>query len=224
MLQGSTSPFIELAGAIVDSLLKQFAQSSQLGANADYIEGLYEQYLVSPDSVGPKWKTYFDGFGGRESGDVPHSAVIHDIALAARRAAAGAAAPSPGTGDDRDRAVGKLVTAYRSRGHLGADLDPLGMAAKPDAPDLTLAFHRLSEGDLGSEFFTGGVAGRERMKLADLLAVLKATYTGSIGAEFMHIADAEQRRWMYEKLESAAGRYGQSTESKLRISCSAPFS
>jgi len=217
MLQGSTSPFIELAGAIVDSLLKQFAQSSQLGANADYIEGLYEQYLVSPDSVGPKWKTYFDGFGGRESGDVPHSAVIHDIALAARRAAAGAAAPSPGTGDDRDRAVGKLVTAYRSRGHLGADLDPLGMAAKPDAPDLTLAFHRLSEGDLGSEFFTGGVAGRERMKLADLLAVLKATYTGSIGAEFMHIADAEQRRWMYEKLESAAGRYGQSKESKLRI-------
>ena len=54
-LQGSTSPFNELAGAIVDSLLKQFAQSSQLGANADYIEGLYEQYLVSPDSVGPNW-------------------------------------------------------------------------------------------------------------------------------------------------------------------------
>jgi 2-oxoglutarate dehydrogenase E1 component len=216
-LQGSTSPFNELAGAIVDSLLKQFAQSSQLGANADYIEGLYEQYLVSPDSVGPKWKAYFDGFRGREAGDVPHSAVIHEIALAARRAANGAAMPATGSGDDRDRAVGKLVTAYRSRGHLGADLDPLGMAAKPDAPDLTLAFHRLSDGDLGGEFFTGGVAGRERMKLADLVALLKATYTGSIGAEFMHIADAEQRRWMYEKLESAAGNYGQSKESQLRI-------
>ena len=210
-------PFNELAGAIVDSLLKQFAQSSQLGANADYIEGLYEQYLVSPDSVGPKWKVYFDGFKGREAGDVPHSAVIHAIALAARSAANGAAAPATGSGDDRDRAVGKLVTAYRSRGHLGADLDPLGMAAKPDAPDLTLAFHRLSDGDLGGEFFTGGVAGRERMKLADLLALLKATYTGSIGAEFMHIADAEQRRWMYEKLESAAGNYGQAKEAKLRI-------
>src|SRR3546814_19690327 len=55
------------------------------------------------------------------------------------------------------------------------------------------------------------------MKLADLVAVLKATYTGSIGAEFMHIADAEQRRWMYEKLEAAAGNYGQAKESKLRI-------
>ncbi|MEO5565412.1 MAG: 2-oxoglutarate dehydrogenase E1 component [Luteimonas sp.] len=201
----------------MDSLLKQFAQSSQLGANADFIEGLYEQYLVTPDSVGPQWKAYFDGMHGRDAGDVPHSAVIHQIALAARRAAAGTTVSAPGTGDDRDRAVGKLVTAYRSRGHLGADLDPLRMAVKPDAPDLTLGFHRLSDADLGSEFFTGGVAGRERMRLADLLALLKATYTGSIGAEFMHIADAEQRRWMYEKLESAAGNPGQSKEDKLRI-------
>jgi hypothetical protein len=59
-------PPFELPDAIVDSLLKQFAQSSQLGANAAYIEDLYEQYLVDPDSVGPKWKAYFDGFKGRE--------------------------------------------------------------------------------------------------------------------------------------------------------------
>src|SRR5690606_23255502 len=58
----------------VASLLKQFAQSSQLGANAAYLEDLYEQYLVDPDSVGPQWQAYFDGFQGREAGDVPHSA------------------------------------------------------------------------------------------------------------------------------------------------------
>jgi 2-oxoglutarate dehydrogenase E1 component len=201
----------------VDSLLKQFAQSSQLGANAGYIEDLYEQYLVSPDSVGPKWKIYFDGFKGREAGDVPHSAVIDAIARAGKAAARGTVSATPGSGDDRDRAVGKLVTAYRSRGHLAADLDPLAMATKPDAPDLTLAFHRLSEGDLDGEFFTGGVAGRERMKLRSLVALLKATYTASIGAEFMHITDAEQRRWMYERLEAAAGNYGQSQEAKTRI-------
>ena len=201
----------------MDNLLKQFAQSSQLGANADYIEGLYEQYLVSPDSVGPKGRAYFLAFKGREAGDVPHSAIAEAVARAGREATRGVVVQASGTGDDRERGVGKLVTAYRSRGHLGADLDPLGMAPKPDAPDLTLAFHRLSDGDLGSEFSTGGVAGKERMKLADLVAVLKATYTGSIGAEFMHIADAEQRRWMYEKLEAAAGNYGQAKESKLRI-------
>jgi 2-oxoglutarate dehydrogenase E1 component len=201
----------------VDSLLKQFAQSSQLGANAGYIEDLYEQYLVDPDSVPAKWKAYFDGFKGREAGDVPHSAVIHGIALAGRRAARGVAPAGSDAGDDRDRAVGKLLTAYRSRGHLAADLDPLAMAAKPEAPDLTLGFHHLSESDLDREFSTGGVAGRERMKLRDLLALLKSTYTGSIGAEFMHITDAEQRRWMYQRLETAAGDYGQSKDAKLRI-------
>src|SRR5690606_18353270 len=75
----------------VDSLLKQFAQSSQLGANAAYIEDLYEQYLVSPDSVGPRWKAWFDGFGGREAGDVPHSAVAQAVAEAGRLAARGVA-------------------------------------------------------------------------------------------------------------------------------------
>ena len=201
----------------MDSLLKQFSQSSQLGANAGYIEDLYEQYLVSPESVSPKWKTYFDSFKGREAGDIPHSAVIHDITLAGQRAARGVVTNATGVGDDRDRAVGKLVTAYRSRGHLAADLDPLGMASKTDAPDLTLAFHRLSESDLDGAFFTGGVAGRERMKLRDLVVLLKATYTGSIGAEFMHITDAEQRRWMYERLETAGGNYGQPKAAKLRI-------
>ncbi|HEU0307593.1 MAG TPA: 2-oxoglutarate dehydrogenase E1 component, partial [Lysobacter sp.] len=111
----------------MDSLLKQFAQSSQLGANAAYIEDLYEQYLVDPESVGAKWKTYFDGLKGREAGDVPHSAVIDQIATAGKLAAAGKLAVATGVGDERERSVGKLITAYRSRGHLAASLDPLGM-------------------------------------------------------------------------------------------------
>jgi 2-oxoglutarate dehydrogenase E1 component len=202
----------------VDSLLKQFAQSSQLGANAAYIEDLYEQYLVAPDSVGPAWKTYFDGVKGRDgAGDVPHSAVIAAVAEAGRQAARGVVAAGAGPGDERERAVGRLITAYRSRGHLRAEIDPLGMMEKPDAPDLDLPFHRLTDADLNDEFSTGGVAGRERMKLRDLLGLLKSTYTGSIGAEFMHITDAEQRRWMYERLETAGGNYRRSDEDKRRI-------
>ena len=203
---------------MVDSLLKQFAQSSQLGANAAYIEGLYEQYLVAPESVGTQWKQYFDGLKGREAGDVPHSAIIEQIVLAGRKAARGELATATSTvGDERERGVGKLITAYRSRGHLAANLDPLQMAVKPDAPDLSLGFHRLSDGDANAEFSTGGVAGRERMQLGELLTLLKATYTGSIGAEFMHITVAEQRRWVYDRLEAAAGDYGRSSEDKRRI-------
>jgi len=198
----------------VDNLLKQFAQSSQLaGGNAAYIEDLYEQYLVSPDSVDPKWKTYFDGFNGRQAGDIPHSAVIAHIADAAKK---GPGIAAEGAGDERERNVGRLITAYRSRGHLGAKLDPLGLTPANNAPDLDLPFHSLSQSDLNAEFSTGGIAGQPRMKLRDLLARLKATYTGSIGAEFMHIAEVEQRQWLYKRLEQDGGNYGLSNELKQR--------
>ncbi|MBP6596058.1 MAG: 2-oxoglutarate dehydrogenase E1 component, partial [Arenimonas sp.] len=128
----------------MDSLIKQFKQTSQLaGGNAAFIEDLYEQYLADAASVSPAWKVYFDGFHGREAGDVPHSAVVAGV-----RAAARAGAPQGAMDDETARkqtAVGKLVTAYRSRGHLGARLDPLGMLAQQDAPDLDLPFHGLSE-------------------------------------------------------------------------------
>ncbi|MEN5041189.1 2-oxoglutarate dehydrogenase E1 component [Stenotrophomonas sp. TWI1149] len=199
----------------MDNQLKQFAQSSQLaGGNASYIEDLYEQYLVSPDSVDPKWKTYFDGFQGREAGDIPHSAVIAHIADAAKKAVnSGTAARA---GDERERNVGRLITAYRSRGHLGARLDPLSLTAPTNPPDLGLPFHSLSESDLGSEFSTGGVAGQPRMKLRDLLERLKKTYTGSIGAEFMHISEVEQRQWLYQRLEMAGGNYNLDAETQRR--------
>ncbi|MGY1409155.1 2-oxoglutarate dehydrogenase E1 component [Luteimonas sp. A611] len=201
----------------MDSLLKQFAQSSQLGANAAYIEDLYEEYLVSPDSVGPKWKAWFDGFQGREAGDVPHSPVIAAVAQAGRLAARGIVSGGSGASDERERNVGRLITAYRSRGHLGAKLDPLALAPPMNPPDLGLDFHSLSEGDLDGEFSTGGVAGQPRMKLRDLLARLKATYTGPIGAEFMHIPEVQQRQWLYQRLESAGGDYNLSTETRKRV-------
>ena len=199
----------------MDNLLKQFAQSSQLaGGNASYIEDLYEQYLVSPDSVDPKWKSYFDGFKGREAGDVPHSAVIAHIAEAGRNASSATA--NAGGGDERERNVGRLITAYRSRGHLGANLDPLGLTPPVNPPDLSLPFHNLSDADLNDEFSTGGVGGQPRMKLRDLLARLKATYTGSIGAEFMYIAEVEQRQWLYKRLEQAGGNYNLDAGTKRR--------
>src|SRR3546814_15613524 len=96
------------------------------------------------------------------------------------------------------------------------------MQDKPEAPDLCLAFHRLSENDLSSEFSTGGVGGNPRMKLGDLLALLKATYTGPIGAEFMHITDSEQRRWLYERMEAAGGDFGQTGDETRRTPARLP--
>ncbi|MCD7098825.1 2-oxoglutarate dehydrogenase E1 component [Stenotrophomonas sp. MMGLT7] len=201
----------------MDNVLKQFAQTSQLaGGNASYIEDLYEQYLVSPESVDPKWKSYFDTFKGREAGDIPHSGVIAHITEAARQAANGG-----GTGvavaDERERNVGRLITAYRARGHLGAKLDPLGLVPPLNPPELTLAANHLSEQDLNDEFSTGGVGGPARMVLRDLFARLQATYTGSIGAEFMHISDAEQRQWVYKRLEADGGNVKADKETRKRL-------
>ncbi|WP_218569603.1 2-oxoglutarate dehydrogenase E1 component [Pseudomonas sp. Hp2] len=203
---------------MVDNLLKQFAQSSQLaGGNAAYIEDLYEQYLVSPDSIDPKWKAYFDGFKGREAGDIPHSAVVAHIAEAAKQALNDGIGGGSGPSDERERNVGRLITAYRSRGHLGARLDPLGLTPPLNPPDLDLPFHNLSQSDLDTEFSTGGVGGQPRMKLRDLFARLKSTYNGSIGSEFMYISDVEQRQWIYQRLEQDGGRYKASAETRKRM-------
>ncbi|MFN3963983.1 MAG: 2-oxoglutarate dehydrogenase E1 component [Silanimonas lenta] len=198
------------------SLLKTFAQSSQLsGGNAAFVEDLYEQYLRDPASVDPKWKAYFDGFGG--SGDVPHSDAIARVQVAGMLAARGLAGGIDEETAKKQMAASKLVTAYRSRGHLGADLDPLGMAGKPEAPDLELEFHGLSKADLDTEFPVNTYFGAPKFRLRDLLARLRATYCGPIGAEFMHISDARQRHWMQERLEKAAGNFGFSAEQKRRI-------
>jgi 2-oxoglutarate dehydrogenase E1 component len=199
----------------VDSLIKQFKQTSQLGGgNAAYIEDLYEQYLLDTGSVPPAWKSYFDAFKGREAGDVPHSAVMAGVQAAARAGArdgGGDAVPTA------QAAIAKLVTAYRSRGHLGARLDPLGMMGRPDAPDLEPAFHGLGDADLDREFTVDTWFGGTRFRLRDLLERLRATYSGSIGAEFMHISDSAQRRWMQQRLEGAAGRFGFDPAAKQRL-------
>jgi 2-oxoglutarate dehydrogenase E1 component len=201
------------------NLLQQFAASSQLsGGNAAFVEELYETYLRDPNSIAPEWRKYFDTFRG--SNDVPHSDAIARIEQAQKlngRARAALAAPAAPVSDalaQKQAGVLKLVTAYRSRGHLAANLDPLGMAQKLPAPDLDPAFHGLSAADMDTEFSTGSLAGPQRLKLKDLIALLKATYANTIGAEFMHISDAQQRRWVHEQLEKAGGKFGLSIEER----------
>jgi 2-oxoglutarate dehydrogenase E1 component len=202
----------------VDSLIKQFSRTSQLsGGNAGYIEDLYEQFLADPASVPAAWRSYFEQSGGREAGDVPHSAVMAQVQAAARNGARGGTGTVDEEAARKQTGFGKLVTAYRSRGHLAASLDPLGMTASQPAPDLELGFHGLSDGDLDRELDVATYFGKPRMKLRDLLAKLKATYSGSIGVEFMHISDAAQRHWMQERMESAAGNFGLDDAARKRI-------
>lgn len=127
------------------NLIREFFESSQLaGGNADYVEQLYESWLADPSSVDATWSKYFETFKGRESGDVPHSAAIARIEAAQKQRRNGvvvAAGPMDDAHARKQAGVLRILTAYRSRGHLAANLDPLGLAEKLPAPDLEPAFH-----------------------------------------------------------------------------------
>src|SRR5690606_29624799 len=97
------------------------------------------------------------------------------------------------------------------------ELEALGLLPRPAAPDLELAFHGLSNADHDTEFNTGSLAGPPQLKLRDLFALLKATYANTSGVEFMHISDADQRRWMHEQLESAGGKFDLGADEKKRL-------
>ncbi|RUL66154.1 2-oxoglutarate dehydrogenase E1 component [Dyella dinghuensis] len=202
------------------NLIREFFDSSQLaGGNADYVESLYDTWLADPESVPAEWNIYFKTFKGRESGDVSHTAAIARIEAAQKHRPNGvAAAPVSDEHARKQAGVLRLLTAYRSRGHLAADLDPLGLAHKMNAPDLGLAFHGLSDADLDTEFDCGNFAGGgQRMKLRELLARLKRVYTATVGAEFMYISDHAQRNWIYNQLEQANGNAGLDKAGKQRI-------
>jgi 2-oxoglutarate dehydrogenase E1 component len=208
------------------NLIREFFESSQLaGGNADYVEQQYEAWLADPSSVPAEWNQYFQTFKGRESGDVSHTAAIARIEAAQKQRyvnGSGGGGVVAGSVDDaharKQAGVLRLLTAYRSRGHLAADLDPLGLTQKLEAPDLGLAFHGLSDADLDTEFDTNNFAGNgPRMKLRDLLATLKKVYAGTIGAEFMHISNHEQRNWIYTRLERANGSAGLDKNAKQHL-------
>ncbi|MCP2258734.1 2-oxoglutarate dehydrogenase E1 component (EC 1.2.4.2) [Streptoalloteichus tenebrarius] len=101
---------------------------------------------------------------------------------------------------DKTARVLELIDAYRTRGHLMADTDPLNYRQRRHE-DLDILSHGLTLWDLDREFAVGGFAGKERMKLRDVLGVLRDSYCRTVGVEYTHITDPEERRWLQERIE-----------------------
>lgn len=118
--------------------------------------------------------------------------------------------------EDLDKAVRvqQLIHAFRVRGHLMANIDPLHETVRSH-PDLELETHRMTLWDLDREFPTGGFGGKAFMKLRDILGVLRDAYARRIGVEYMHIADPAQRAWIQQHLEQPHAKM--SREEQLRI-------
>jgi len=176
------------------------------GGNAEFLDALYEQYLRDPAAVDARWRAYFDALGAAH-GERAHAPLRAAIA---QRAATGAAAPSTGTAEGaRQAAVSRLIQVWINRGHLIADIDPLGLMPRPRPRALDPEYFGLRDGDLDTEFFTGSrvEAVAKRLPLREILAELRAIYAGTVGAEFAHISNSEERLWLQDEFQQGRLRH-----------------
>ncbi|MCX7894027.1 MAG: 2-oxoglutarate dehydrogenase E1 component [Burkholderiales bacterium] len=206
-------------------MMKEMLANSYLfGGNAPFVEELYEAYLANPQSVPEEWRAYFDKLqllpaAGGSARDVAHAPIVESFAQRAKQGLLRAAPPVTEPGVERKQVyVLFLITAHRTLGVRWADLDPLKRTPRPQIPELEPAYYDLTEADLETVFNTGTLVGvPERATLREILQHLRETYTGSIGAEYMYIADPAQKRWIQQRLEGSRGRPTLAKEQKQRI-------
>ncbi len=111
-----------------------------------------------------------------------------------------------------------MIRVYRVRGHLEAQLDPLGLTVPKPHPELDPATYGFTEADMDRPIFIDNVLGRETATAREILAVLRQTYCGPIGVEYMHIQDPDQKAWLQRRIEGAPWA-GASTRRPRRPSC-----
>jgi 2-oxoglutarate dehydrogenase E1 component len=116
----------------------------------------------------------------------------------------------------REAAVLQMINAYRVRGHLLADLDPLEYEVKRH-PELDPAFYGLTIWDLDREFVSGGLCGKLTAKLRDILDTVRETYCGKLGPEYMHISETVQKKWLQDRMEPARNHQQLDLATKRRI-------
>jgi 2-oxoglutarate dehydrogenase E1 component len=195
-------------------MLQHWKTSFLFGENVPYIEELYEQYLDNPDSVSAEWQAYFESLqpipavNGSTRPDVPHTAVIDKFLQMDKPARPFADQGAALSLAKKQVAVQSLIAAYRAVGTRQALLDPLQWAENPPLAELTPEFHGLSPADLATKFSTADTYffDTDTAFLNEIIDALEETYTGTLGAEYMYLADAGQRQWWQERLESTRAR------------------
>ncbi|HRE12973.1 MAG TPA: 2-oxoglutarate dehydrogenase E1 component [Usitatibacteraceae bacterium] len=189
----------------MSSVLQQFASSSALyGANAPFVEALYEAWLADPASVDPGWRAQFEAWQSAGNGrDVAHTPVIEAFAQAAKRGPRPVVVAAPAAADDdKQMKVLMFIRAHRTTGSHYSQLDPLRRMDIQPVPELELATYGLTEADLDTEFAMGSFGNRrERATLRDIVARVRKTYCGTIGVEYMYLESMEEKRWLRERFE-----------------------
>ena len=206
-----------------ESVMQRMWNSAHLsGGNAAYVEELYELYLHDPNAVPEEWRSYFQKLpaSGTTASDVSHS-TIRDQFVQLAKVNRRVAPVAGGVSNEQQRKqveVLRLIQAYRMRGHQAAQLDPLGLWKRLPPSDLSIHNYGLTDADLDSRFHTGELyIGKNEATLREIEQALKQTYCRTIGAEFTHIVDSEQRKWFQQRLEMVHGRPVISAEAQSHL-------
>ncbi len=175
------------------------------GSNTAFIEALFESYSRDPNSVEPSWRSYFADMNG-----APAAGKSNGVAKAKP------ATDVPAATVDSIRAL-MLIRAYRVRGHLLAELDPLARDGGNSHPELDPSFYGFTEADYDRPIYVDGVLGMKWATLREMVSVVRDTYCGPIGVEFMHIQDPAQKAWIQQAMEGSRNRPNLSKGDKLEI-------
>ena len=178
--------------------------------------------MRDPSSLDPAWAAYFRTCKG--SGvEIAHGPIRERLLARAQKPSAAAVSQPTGAASDgasaKQGAVSRLIQIYANRGHLIANLDPLGLQERAKPYVLDLQYFGLSDADLDTEFFTGSRnhAIPERAKLQGYSRDLKFIYTDTIGAEFAHVSDTEERLWLQDSFQVGRMQHRFSVEEKKNI-------
>ncbi len=205
-------------------MMKQMLSNSYLfGANAPFIEELYETYLANPTAVEPAWRDYFDklanlpGAGNYTGPDVAHMPIITSFAQRAKEGTLQGPARTA-VPNEKQVKVLQLINAYRFLGNRWANLDPLKRHERPAVAELEPSYYGFTEADLGQVFQTGSFeALPSTATLREILEACRQTYCGTIGAEYMYLSDVGQKRWIQSKLETIRSTAAYGAEDKQRF-------
>ena len=205
------------------------------GVNSAFIEQLYERYLTRPETVDPSWRNFFADLGdelghvaaeARGASWTPPREPLPVEGEAEAKADGKAAKPGakPGLAEKDVRAATldsiralMLIRAFRVRGHLIAKLDPLELDGRAYHPELDPANYGFGEDDMDRPIFIDRVLGLETASIRDIAAVLRQTYGGTIGYEFMHIQHPDQKAWIQERIEGHQYKPAFTDEGRLKI-------
>src|SRR6202453_2108847 len=207
------------------SLADQLATTALSGANADFIEELYQRYLTDPKSIDAGWARYFASLRAGHAPEQPQRSPREQTQRPpidrspGERFDRGPPAADSGAASAKQAAVSRLIQVYCNRGHLIAHLDPLDLSPREKPAILDPAFFGLTAADMDTEFVTGSRTSAipARMKLKDILASLHFIFSDTIGAEFAHVSDGEERLWLQDHFQSERLQHRFSTAEKKNI-------